>query len=133
MLFELDVDALKPFRSRTNRFTHLPEYPMTDYDISLLFDSQVKWSQMYDVIAQGIRRAACSMERILWTSTTASSARREEVRHHPADHRLPGKDPDLHGDRGVRLRRHQEAHQAPGGRSCAPGKIRFSLFTAPEK
>ena len=55
MLFELDVDALRPFRSRTNRFTHLPEYPMTDYDISLLFDSQVKWSQMYDVIAQGIR------------------------------------------------------------------------------
>ena len=54
MLFELDVDALKPFRSRTNTFTHLPEYPMTDYDISLLFDSQVKWSQMYDVIAQGI-------------------------------------------------------------------------------
>ena len=55
MLFELDVDALRPFRSRTNRFTHLPEYSMTDYDISLLFDSQVKWSQMYDVIAQGIR------------------------------------------------------------------------------
>jgi phenylalanyl-tRNA synthetase beta chain len=55
MLFELDVDALRPFRSRTNRFTHLPEYPMTDYDISLLFDSQVKWSQMHDVIAQGIR------------------------------------------------------------------------------
>ena len=54
MLFELDVDALRPFRSRTNTFTHLPEYPMTDYDISLLFDSQVKWSQMYDVIAQGI-------------------------------------------------------------------------------
>ena len=27
---------------------------MTDYDISLLFDSQVKWSQMHDVIAQGI-------------------------------------------------------------------------------
>ena len=55
MLFELDVDALRPFRSRTNRFTHLPEYPMTDYDISLLFDSQVKWSQMHDVITQGIR------------------------------------------------------------------------------
>ena len=54
MLFELDMDALRPFRSRTNRFTHLPEYPMTDYDISLLFDSQVKWSQMHDVIAQGI-------------------------------------------------------------------------------
>lgn len=34
-----------------------------------------------------------------------AGARREEVRYHPADHRLPGKDPDLHGDRGVRLRR----------------------------
>ena len=72
MLFELDVDALRPFRSRTNRFTHLPEYPMTDYDISLLFDSQVKWSQMHDVIAQGIRKTACSMGQTLWTSTTAS-------------------------------------------------------------
>ncbi len=55
MLFELDMDALEPFRSRTNRFAHLPEYPMTDYDISLLFDSQVKWSEMYEVIAQNIR------------------------------------------------------------------------------
>ena len=62
MLFELDVDALRPFRSRTNRFTHLPEYPMTDYDISLLFDSQVKWSQMHDVIAQGIVAAAKNID-----------------------------------------------------------------------
>ena len=54
MLFQLDQDSLVPLKSRTNTFTHLPEYPMTDYDISLLFDSQVKWSQMYDVIAQGI-------------------------------------------------------------------------------
>ena len=54
MLFQLDQDSLVPLKSRTNTFTHLAEYPMTDYDISLLFDSQVKWSQMYDVIAQGI-------------------------------------------------------------------------------
>ena len=51
--------------------------------------------------------------------------RREEVRHHPADHRLPGKDPDLHGDRGVRLRRHQEAHQAPGRGAAHPVKSVF--------
>ena len=51
MLFELDQDCMKPFRSRTNSFTHLPEYPMTEYDISVLLDGEVKWAD----IAQTIR------------------------------------------------------------------------------
>ena len=51
MLFELDVDALVPFRSRTNTFTHLAEYPMTDYDISLLFDAQTKWADMQKILS----------------------------------------------------------------------------------
>ena len=51
MLFELDVDALQPFRSRTNSFTHLAEYPMTDYDISLLFDAQTKWADMQKILS----------------------------------------------------------------------------------
>ena len=51
MLFELDVDALVPFRSRTNTFTHLAEYPMTDYDISLLFDAQAKWADMQKILS----------------------------------------------------------------------------------
>ena len=51
MLFELDQDCLKPFRSRTNSFTHLPEYPMTEYDISVLLPGEVKWAD----IAQTIR------------------------------------------------------------------------------
>lgn len=46
MLFELDVDSFQPFTSRTNQFVHLAEYPMTDYDISLLFDSSVTWAQI---------------------------------------------------------------------------------------
>ena len=50
MLFELDIDALKPLLSRTNRFTHLPEYPMTDYDVSMLFDVKIKWGEILDVI-----------------------------------------------------------------------------------
>jgi len=50
MLFELDIDALEPFPSRTNRFTHLPEYPMTDYDVSMLFDHDVMWADINDVI-----------------------------------------------------------------------------------
>ncbi|GHU09460.1 phenylalanine--tRNA ligase beta subunit [Spirochaetia bacterium] len=52
MLFELDIDSLKPYPSRTNVFTHLPYYPMTDYDISLLFDSSVKWEDILKVISE---------------------------------------------------------------------------------
>ena len=51
MLFELDQDCMKPFRSRTNSFTHLPEYPMTEYDISVLLPGEVKWQD----VAQTIR------------------------------------------------------------------------------
>ena len=51
MLFQLDQDALVPLRSRTNTFTHLAEYPMTDYDISLLVDGSVQWKD----VAQTVR------------------------------------------------------------------------------
>jgi len=47
MLFEIDIDCLKPFPSRTNKFSHIPEYPVTDYDVSLLFDSGVSWENIY--------------------------------------------------------------------------------------
>ena len=50
MLFELDAAKLKPLRSRTNRFTHLAEYPETDYDISMLFDADAKWTDIHDAI-----------------------------------------------------------------------------------
>ncbi|MCL2684389.1 MAG: phenylalanine--tRNA ligase subunit beta [Synergistaceae bacterium] len=50
MIFELDIDSLKPYPSRTNKFTHLPEYPITEYDISLLFDLNVKWDEILGVI-----------------------------------------------------------------------------------
>lgn len=36
ILFELDAEKLRPLSSRTNQFTHLAEYPETDYDISML-------------------------------------------------------------------------------------------------
>ena len=47
VLVEMDMDKLVPFRSRTNRFTHLAEHPVTDYDISFLVDSAVKWDEIY--------------------------------------------------------------------------------------
>ena len=57
MLFELDATKLVPLKSRTNTFTHLAEYPETDYDISMLFDSGAAWHDIYDAI-MGKKKAA---------------------------------------------------------------------------
>ena len=50
VLVELDMDALVPFKSRTNRYERMPEYPMNDYDISFLVDSMVKWDDIYAAV-----------------------------------------------------------------------------------
>lgn len=50
VLVELDMDALVPFKSRTNRFVRVPEFPMNDYDISFLVDSMVKWDEIYSAV-----------------------------------------------------------------------------------
>ncbi len=59
MLFELDVTKLVPLKSRTNRFTHLAEYPETDYDISMLFDSDAAY--IYDAI-MGQKKASALLK-----------------------------------------------------------------------
>lgn len=50
VLVELDMDALVPFKSRTNRFVRMSEFPVTDYDISFLVDVSVKWDEIYAAI-----------------------------------------------------------------------------------
>lgn len=50
VLVELDMDQLVPFKSRTNRFNHLPEFPMNNYDLSFLVDSMVKWDEIYGCV-----------------------------------------------------------------------------------
>ena len=52
LVFEMDTTLLKPLISRTNRFTHLAEYPETDYDISMLFDSSATWEEINSIIAK---------------------------------------------------------------------------------
>ena len=51
VLVELDMDALVPFKSRTNRFARVPEFPRNDYDLSFLVDSMTKWSDVYDLLS----------------------------------------------------------------------------------
>ena len=50
ILVELDMDALVPFKSRTNRFEKLPEFPTNEYDISFLVDSMISWNEIRDAI-----------------------------------------------------------------------------------
>ena len=50
VLFEINTGLLKPFTSRTNTFAPIPEYPFVDYDLSPLFDVDVKWDEIYDVV-----------------------------------------------------------------------------------
>ena len=47
VLVELNIDELVPFKSRTNKFSHLAEYPINDYDISFLVDSMVKFEEIH--------------------------------------------------------------------------------------
>ena len=53
MLFEINTDALKPFRSRTNGFDRPCEYPVIAYDVSMLFDVNTKWA---DIKASALKK-----------------------------------------------------------------------------
>ncbi len=46
VLAELDTELLVPFKSRTNTFVHLNEYPVNDYDISMLVDTAISWAEI---------------------------------------------------------------------------------------
>lgn len=48
--FELDVDGLVTYPSRTNEFKSLPTYPLVEQDLSLLVDESVTWEQIRESI-----------------------------------------------------------------------------------
>ena len=50
ILAELDTDALLPLSSRTNTFTHLDEYPVNEYDFSMLVDATTTWETVRAVV-----------------------------------------------------------------------------------
>lgn len=50
VIFEIDVEKLTPLGSRDNVFSHLPEYPLVNFDLSVTFDEIIKWSEIYEVV-----------------------------------------------------------------------------------
>ncbi len=49
-LFEFNIDSLQLHPSRTNVFYPVPEYPMTDWDLSILINANTKWAEIESAI-----------------------------------------------------------------------------------
>lgn len=47
VLVELNMDQFVPYKSRTNEFVHVSKFPMSNYDLSFIFDAMVKWDEIY--------------------------------------------------------------------------------------
>jgi len=52
VLFELDAEKLVPLPSRHNVFRHLPEYPLVNFDLSILLDENVRWADIYETASK---------------------------------------------------------------------------------
>ena len=54
-VFEIDVNGLKPFASRTNEFKHLPLYPLVEKDLSVIVDEMTAWKDIHDAVASKVK------------------------------------------------------------------------------
>ena len=55
------------------RFSHIPEFPMNDFDVSFLVDSMVKWDDIYACV-MGKKNELLREGRILDTKRRAPAA-----------------------------------------------------------
>ena len=62
VMFELDLDALAPLPSRTNRFDPIANHPQAEVDISLLFDAAAPW----EAIAAGAASAGEEVREVVF-------------------------------------------------------------------
>lgn len=51
VFFELCVGKLAPLGSRNNVYRRLPEYPLVEIDLSVIFDEEVRWADIENVAA----------------------------------------------------------------------------------
>ena len=49
-IFEINMDKLIPYASRTNKYERLPELPLVEKDLSIIVDNDIKWSTIFDSI-----------------------------------------------------------------------------------
>ena len=49
-MFEINMDKLVPYASRTNRYERLPELPLVEKDLSIIVDKNIKWNSIVESI-----------------------------------------------------------------------------------
>ena len=49
-MFEINIDKLIPYDSRTNKYERLPELPLVEKDLSIIVDEDIKWATIFDSI-----------------------------------------------------------------------------------
>ena len=54
-LFEVNFDKFVPFASRTNKFEHLPQFPLVEKDLSLVMDSSITWEEISNLISPMVK------------------------------------------------------------------------------
>ncbi|MDD2427097.1 MAG: phenylalanine--tRNA ligase subunit beta [Eubacteriales bacterium] len=59
-LFEINVERLNAFTSRSNTFEPLPHYPLVEEDLSLLMDETVTWKSLQEIVLKqaGVKRVS---------------------------------------------------------------------------
>ena len=54
-MFELNLDELEPLDSRTNKFKHLPQFPLVEKDLSILVDKETSWESIKKIIKSKVK------------------------------------------------------------------------------
>lgn len=54
-IFELNLDSLVPFASRTNKYEKLPELPLVEKDLSIIVDEDVSWGIIHQTIKNKVK------------------------------------------------------------------------------
>ena len=49
-IFEINMEKLIPYTSRTNKCERLPELPLVEKDLSIIVDEKVTWEDISKVI-----------------------------------------------------------------------------------
>lgn len=62
IIFEIDVEQIQPFPSRENRYERLSDYPQVEFDLSILFENDVKWSD----IEESVLKSSQLVKRVLF-------------------------------------------------------------------
>ncbi len=54
-IFEINMEKLIPYTSRTNKYERLPELPLVEKDLSIIVDEEVKWETIEDAIKSSVK------------------------------------------------------------------------------